>query len=89
MAQTVKLLSTAVITLSATANNINTAKVAFITNSNTTTSALLTVANSTGSNTGQMVLPPLAQIGVLKLPTDTIISNLVAGVFATSVAYTN
>lgn len=89
MAQTVKLLLNAVVTLGASANAINNAKVAFVTNSNTSTSALITVANSSGTNTGQIVLAPLTQIGIVKTPTDTIISNLTAGVFATSIAYTN
>lgn len=86
--QTLKLLSNTLITMSGTGNTINLAKVAHIVNANNTVAALITQANSS-SNCGVAVCPPNGQISIQKPPTDTLISNLTALVYATTIAFTN
>lgn len=88
MITTLKLTSNSV-TLGASANNIFGQKSIYVTNSNTTVGALITVANSGASQLSQGVIPPLGQLSIQKNPTDTLVSNLTAGVFASACAFTN
>ena len=87
--QGIKPNGASVITLGASANTVLGAVVVQVVNSNTTTSAVITVANATANGTsGVCVVPPMGMIAIEKLTGDTLTSNLTAGVFASSIAYT-
>lgn len=75
------------ISLTTSANTINTAVAVRLLNSNTTTSALITRRDSSNNILGTFTLTPSKEQFVRKMQTDTLASNGTVGVFAVSIAF--
>lgn len=76
------------LTLSATPNTVNSAKLVRVVNSNTTAGHVLTLANA-GGNTATVTIAPFDTIAIVKNPTDTIRVDAGSDVKAVSIAFGN
>lgn len=75
------------ISLTASANTINSAVAVRLLNSNTTTSALITRRDNNNNVLGTFTLTPSKEQFVRKMQTDTLASNGTVGVLAVSIAF--
>lgn len=85
--QVIKVLGSE-LTLSATPNTVNSAKLVRCVNSNTTTGHVITMANA-GGNTATVTIAPLDTIAIVKNPSDTIRIDSGSDVKAVSIAFGN
>ena len=83
--QVIKVLGNE-ITLSATPNTVNSSKVVRITNANTTTKHVITVANA-GGNIASFSLAPFDTAALAKNPSDTIRVDVGSDVGAVNISF--
>lgn len=76
------------ITLSATPNTVNSAKLVRIVNANTTTKHVITVANG-GGNIATLSVAPFDSVALVKNPSDTIRVDTGSDVTAGAISFAN